>query len=136
MYSTPMFYVRIVGLSAVLTVMIGYNFAVWGTRRVPTMPVQYVIGANPDRGPPLIRHYGCGSCHVIPGVAGAVGDVGPRLDRVGAHLYVAGALPNNADNLAHWIRHPQQVIPQTAMPDLGVSQEEAEDIAAYLYRFP
>jgi cytochrome c1 len=35
--------------------------------------------------------------------------------------------------LIKWIRNPQQIEPGTAMPDLGVSEDEAGDIAAYLY---
>jgi cytochrome c2 len=79
-----------------------------------------------------VQTYGCGSCHVVPGVSGANGKVGPPLTDFGQRSYVAGLLPNNADNLQHWIRDPQQVLPGNAMPDLGVTQVDAQDIAAYL----
>jgi cytochrome c1 len=42
-------------------------------------------------------------------------------------------LPNSADNLVRWIQHPRTIEPKTAMPDLGVSNQDARDIAAYLY---
>ena len=42
-------------------------------------------------------------------------------------------MPHNADNLIKWIQHPRQVVPNTAMPDLGVTRAEARDMAAYLY---
>jgi cytochrome c len=87
---------------------------------------------NPDRGARLISDYGCGSCHVVPGVSGARGLVGPPLTDFGRRSYIAGVLPNNADNLQHWIRDPQGVVPGNAMPDLGVSAVDARDIAAYL----
>ena len=32
-----------------------------------------------------------------------------------------------------WIQHPQTIDPQNVMPDLGVSDQEAKDIAALLY---
>jgi cytochrome c1 len=32
-----------------------------------------------------------------------------------------------------WLVNPQAVEPATAMPNLGLSQEQAQDIAAYLY---
>jgi cytochrome c len=32
-----------------------------------------------------------------------------------------------------WIRHPQQLEPGVVMPEMGVTQEDARDLAAYLY---
>ncbi|MGW3808894.1 c-type cytochrome [Micromonospora sp. NPDC005113] len=88
---------------------------------------------RPDRGAKLIAQYGCGSCHTIPGINRADGLVGPPLTRFGARSYIAGQLPNNADNLRRWIADPQAVEPGTAMPNLGISAIDAQDIAAYLY---
>jgi cytochrome c1 len=59
--------------------------------------------------------------------------VGPPLDGVGRRAVIAGMLENTPQNLAHWIRHPQSVVPGNAMPDLGLSRQDANDIAAYLY---
>ena len=87
---------------------------------------------DPDRGRQLIASYGCGSCHVVPGVDGANGLVGPPLTDFGMRSYIAGELPNNAANLQRWIQDPPSVEPGTAMPDLGVSPIDARDIAAYL----
>lgn len=90
-------------------------------------------GGDSDRGAAAIRRYGCGACHVIPGVAGARGEVGPPLDDFGRRSYIAGSLVNAPDNLVLWIRSPQTVEPGTVMPNLGVSLDDARDIAAYLY---
>jgi cytochrome c1 len=98
----------------------------------PPPPPETRVG-RPDRGAKLIAQYGCGSCHTIPGVEQAGGLVGPPLTRFGARSYIAGELPNNADNLQRWITDPQAVEPGTAMPKLGVSAIDAQDIAAYLY---
>jgi cytochrome c2 len=84
----------------------------------------------------LIAGYGCGSCHTIPGVPGADAMVGPSLDRFYERSYIAGRLPNTWTNLIQWIEDPQQVKPGTAMPNLGVKDNEAFDIAAYLYAQP
>lgn len=46
---------------------------------------------------------------------------------------IAGELPNTPDNLVRWIKDPKLVEPGTAMPDLGLSDEQARDVAAYLY---
>ena len=81
----------------------------------------------------LIASYGCGTCHTIPGVPGANAMVAPPLTCFYQRSYIAGRLPNNRENLIKWIQMPQQIEPGTAMPNMGVSQEEASDIAAYLY---
>jgi cytochrome c2 len=47
--------------------------------------------------------------------------------------YLAGGLENNSDNLVAWIVSPRSFSPRTAMPETGISQEEAKDLAAYLY---
>lgn len=95
----------------------------------------YNIGSvgNADQGKQLIQNYGCGACHIIPGVRGARGLVGPPLNYFADRTMIAGELPNTPPNLARWIQHPKQVEPGTAMPDLGVTQEQANDMAAYLY---
>jgi cytochrome c1 len=93
-----------------------------------------IAGARLDRGAQVMRQaYGCGACHVIPGVTGAGGIVGPPLNNWSRRVYIAGNLPNTPENLVRWIRHPQAVEPGTAMPDLGVTEADARDIAAYLY---
>ena len=87
---------------------------------------------DPARGNQLIKSYGCGSCHTVPGVRDANGLVGPPLTDYGARSYIAGKLPNNFPNLVRWIMNPQAVVPGNAMPDLGVKKVDAQDIAAYL----
>ena len=59
--------------------------------------------------------------------------MGPPLTRMGARTYLAGALPNTPENLVRWIRHPQEVRTPNAMPDMGVTEQDGRDIAAYLY---
>ena len=88
---------------------------------------------NAEHGRQLIASYGCGACHMIPGVHGARGKVGPPLIFFAERTMVAGELPNTPPNLERWIQHPKEVEPNTAMPDLGVKPDEAKDIAAYLY---
>lgn len=85
-----------------------------------------------DLGKEAMVTYGCGSCHTIPGVPEANALVGPPLTQWSQRTFIAGQLSNTPDNLVRWIRDPQGVEPGTAMPDLGVSTEEARNIAAYL----
>jgi cytochrome c len=88
---------------------------------------------DPERGKEQIVAYGCGSCHVIPGVPGAHGLVGPPLTQFANRAYIAGEVPNTGDFLVQWISVPQSIEPGTVMPNLGVSNAQARDIAAYLY---
>jgi cytochrome c len=92
-----------------------------------------LTGGDPARGKVALQHYGCGGCHVIPGVPNAQGQVGPSLEAIGMRTYLAGRLTNSPENLMQWVRHPQQVEPGNAMPDVGVTEEDSRHIAAYLY---
>jgi len=92
-----------------------------------------LTGGDPRVGRVLIRDYGCGSCHTVPGVAGADARVGPPLTGLSQRMYIAGVLPNEPNNLVRWIVDPPAVDSLTAMPRVGVSEQEARDIAAYLY---
>ena len=97
-----------------------------------TRQVVFVDGAHPSRAPAEIARYGCGSCHTISGVGGADADVGPSLSNFAARRYIAGRLPNTPANLIAWIRNPQRIDPGNVMPFLGVTPQDARDIAAYL----
>ncbi|WP_187331735.1 c-type cytochrome [Rhizobium etli] len=88
---------------------------------------------DPDRAPAIFRRYGCAGCHTIPGIAGADGKVGGDLSALRERVYIAGVLNNSADNLVGWIVMPQAHSPKTAMPATGISDQEARDLAAYLY---
>lgn len=115
-------------LACLLTLAAG--LAACGTD--PTPPPAVPDG-NPDRGIELIEEFGCGGCHVIPGIEGADGQVGPPLTEFGDRSLIAGSVPNNAENLVEWLLDPQDIEPGTAMPDLGLSEDQARDVAAYLF---
>lgn len=89
--------------------------------------------ADSKKGRHLIFAHGCGSCHVIPGVARASGTIGPSLEAFGRRSFLAGTLPNRPQDLERWIIDPQSINPGTAMPASGVTGEQARHMAAYLY---
>ena len=68
----------------------------------------------------------------IEGPAGGDAYVGPPLTAWSRRSFIAGTLQNNAENLVDFLRDPEAVRPGTAMPDLDLSEEDADDIAAYL----
>jgi cytochrome c2 len=91
------------------------------------------VPGSPQNGRQLIQDFGCGSCHTILGINNADSMVGPPLNAWSRRIYIAGMLRNTPTNLATWIQHPQQIVPGNAMPDMGITQPQAQDIAAYLY---
>jgi len=92
-----------------------------------------LTGGNPDNAPALLRRYGCAGCHTIDVLTGATGLVGPPLQHLRQRTYIAGHLQNTADNLIQWIVAPQRASPGSAMPDTGITESEARDVAAFLY---
>jgi len=91
-----------------------------------------MTGGEASRGPDAIRRYGCATCHTIPGVPGAIGSIGPPLEQLARRSYIAGS-PNAPEHLVAWLQHPRRVRPGTPMPEMGVTERDARDIAAYLY---
>ena len=91
-----------------------------------------VSGGDPLKGQRLMAQYQCAACHTIPEVPGPDGNAGPPLEQFGLRSYIAGGIPNTQQNLTRWLDNPQAMKPGTAMPDLGVSPEEARHMAAYL----
>jgi cytochrome c len=59
--------------------------------------------------------------------------VGPPLTAFGRRSYIAGEVPNTAAFLIRCIEVPQSIEPGTDMPDPGVTEGQARDIAAYPY---
>lgn len=96
-------------------------------------PSMQSLSAEATNGRLLLRQFGCGECHTIPGVANARGNVGPPLTHVARRTYLAGRVPNRPETMAQWIRDPQRFDPMTRMPDLQVTEAHARDMAAYLF---
>jgi cytochrome c len=90
-------------------------------------------GGEPSRGQAAVVKYGCPACHTIPRVPGASGLVGPPLTGIAARVYIGGVLENTPDNMMQWVRNPRRFSPRTAMPNTGVTEQDARDIAAFLY---
>jgi cytochrome c2 len=95
--------------------------------------VRKIAGGDPEQGQRLIHAFGCGTCHTIEGVRGARGKVGPELDDFAEQHLLAGILPNTPPYLIAWLMDPVALSPRTGMPAQGVTEDEARDIAAYLY---
>ncbi|WP_425613572.1 cytochrome c family protein [Anatilimnocola sp. NA78] len=125
------FYGKFFAVLGIVSSMVVFHYATRGFGDARSAHVWQVPGARPERGADLIRSYGCSSCHAISGINSRP-IVGPSLVRLPEQLYIAGKLANTPRNLIHWIQHPEQVRPGTAMPNLYVGDEDGRDIAAYL----
>jgi mono/diheme cytochrome c family protein len=65
--------------------------------------------------------FGCNGCHRIADEGGVVG---PPLDRAGFRL--------NATWVYRWVKYPQSMKPDTKMPNLGLSDQDAKAVAVFL----
>jgi mono/diheme cytochrome c family protein len=91
------------------------------------------LNGSPHRGRAVLQRYGCDACHGIDGLPDPSVPVAAPITDISQQQYIAGTLPTTPANLVLWIRFPQRVKPGTAMPDLAVSDQDARDIATYLY---
>lgn len=85
-----------------------------------------------ERGKLALGQYACQACHTIPGITSSLPNVGPPLAGLASRSLIAGKLANTPDNLVLWVRDPKSVKPLSAMPDMGVNELDARDMAAYL----
>ena len=99
----------------------------------PARPAAATVGAgDPARGPQLITRYGCNSCHIIPGIAGPKGTVGPSLEHLAGHPIIGNHLANTPENVALWLQNPIAIDRDSSMPNLGITVPESRDLAAFL----
>jgi cytochrome c2 len=121
-----------VALLALLAASMGWHHAEQ-RRDERWRDARQLTGGDPALGAALIRHHGCAGCHTIPGIPGADGLVGPPLAGIASRNDIGGVLVNDPQHMMQWIVNPKAWSPRTAMPAVGVTQEQARDIAAYLY---
>jgi cytochrome c len=92
---------------------------------------------DPQVGRDLITQKGCGGCHTVGGIPGATGATGPNLTNVALRPTLAGeTIPNSPDMLRQWLLDPPAVKPGTTMPKLGLTDQEARDLVAFLESQP
>jgi mono/diheme cytochrome c family protein len=72
-------------------------------------------------GKDLFDEHGCVGCHRILGTGG---QLGPDLSRAGFML--------QPQFIYRWVRNPQSFLPETRMPNLNLSEEDAFAVTLYL----
>jgi len=112
------------------------EFQAWVARMQtlgPKPPPAAASSPQYAEGEKLFTAKGCIACHSLVAVNAPKGMVGPNLANVGARSYIAaGTLKNTDQNLAHWIRDPQGIKKGVLMPNLGVTEAEAQALVAFL----
>lgn len=100
-------------------------------KEVPYHPQKGVsAGGNAARGKEVVETVGCKGCHVIGtdtrmrDARGFSYDIAPELTRAGSKL--------DPDWIFEWIKNPRRYRPNTNMPNLRLSDQEAKDVVAYL----
>ena len=102
----------------------------------PLTPAPNTPG-DPQNGRVLFTQKGCTGCHQLAAVPVKPALVGPTLTNMTLRPTIAGdQIQNTPENLVKWIMNPPAMKPGTAMPVLGLSEQEAQDLAAFLYAVP
>lgn len=120
---------KVLGLGLIIAAVGLLSGCIGGTQ-FPVNRAKAVGSAH--RGKATIQQFRCGSCHVIPGIPNAQGVVGPPLDQWSNRTFIAGEFPNDPQHLVHWVEAPTSMKPKTYMPDLGLTHQQASDVAVYL----
>ena len=95
------------------------------------------VAGNPEDGRRLFLATGCGGCHSLPGLPGATGVHGPILTNVVLRPTLAGeTIPMTPENMTRWLLDPPALKPGTPMPNVGLTEQQARDITAFLYSQP
>ena len=104
----------------------------WPSRN-DTLTARTAAAADPAAGRMLIINNGCGACHAIPGIPDADALAAPPLIGWSQRKLIAGAIPNTWENTVNWVMAPHTLQPDTAMPDVGLTRDEAEQVADFLF---
>jgi cytochrome c oxidase subunit II len=104
------------------------QFAAW----VKNQQLPAVQDPSVAAGRRIFETQACMNCHRIRGTA-ATGTFGPDLTHLMSRATLAsGEIPNNRDNLRQWIKNPDSFKPGSLMPAMQLSDEQLDQITAYL----
>jgi cytochrome c oxidase subunit 2 len=107
------------------------KFEEW--ERAQLQPSQSPANDTVSKGLALFKTSTCINCHAIRGVAGADLRVAPDLTHVGSRRQLAsGVIDNTPANMRLWLKSPQHVKPGALMPDFTFTDEQLDQLSAYL----
>jgi cytochrome c oxidase subunit 2 len=107
------------------------KFEEW--QRAQLQPAHAATSDATAKGLAFFQTSTCINCHAIRGVAGADLRVAPDLTHVGSRRQLAsGMIDNTPANMRLWLKSPQHIKPGALMPDFNFTDEQLDQLAAYL----
>jgi cytochrome c oxidase subunit 2 len=107
------------------------KFEEW--QRAQSQPGLAVKTAAAAKGLVLFQTSSCINCHAIRGVTGADASVAPDLTHVASRRQIgAGILENTPANMRRWLKNPQHIKPGALMPDFNFTDQQLDQLGAYL----
>ncbi len=109
------------------------QFAKWvKNQQQPAAPDSGVDDSAVDAGRHVFETEACVNCHTIVGTP-AHGTFGPDLTHLMSRATIAsGSVANTPENLRAWIQDPDTFKPGVLMPAMQLSDEQVDDLVAYL----
>ncbi|MBK5259722.1 MAG: cytochrome c [Thermoanaerobaculia bacterium] len=104
-----------------------------GKREAPAVAAAAGSAGDAARGRELMTSYGCTGCHMVPGIDGPRATLGPALDNSATKTAILGKFPNTPENMIRWLQNPPGMDPNTTMPNVGVTEQDARDVTAFLF---
>ena len=98
-------------------------------------PAGASIRGDANAGRTLFVAKGCIACHTAQGIQGATGTIGPNLNGIGdpaKRPKLTDGADNTPEHIREWIKDPQKLKPGTMMPNLQLTDKEADDLTALL----
>ena len=95
-------------------------------------PAAHPTNATERAGEQFFLAQTCANCHAVGGTT-ASPTAGPDLTHLaGRRQLAAGMVDNTPENLARWLKNPQQIKPGCQMPNFGLNDEQVAQLVAYL----
>lgn len=90
------------------------------------------LSHDASEGRKVFERTACIDCHSIAGTI-ADGRFGPELRHLmSRETIAAGIAPNTVQNLRSWIQNPNTLKPGARMPAMGLSDQELDEVTAYM----
>jgi cytochrome c oxidase subunit 2 len=95
-------------------------------------PVENAVRESKQSGKNYFFTQTCANCHAIRGTTSSAA-AGPDLTHLASRRQLAaGLLDNTPENLARWLKSPDQLKPGCQMPNFGLTDDQVTQLVAYL----
>jgi cytochrome c oxidase subunit 2 len=106
------------------------DFSDWVARQ--QQPATEPASEEARQGQEVFLSQPCAGCHTVRGTD-AAGTQGPDLTHIGSRRSLAaGTLDNTPENMSRWLHDPQGVKPDNLMPNLPLTDEQVDQLVAYM----